>query len=124
MAGSRLRPRVLVVDDDPGIRTMLELALSSRGYAVDAIADQDEGWVGRPDVVLLDARLRTTSGREFLATTGLADHPAVVLMTARNDAALLADELGVAGAIRKPFDLDELCELIDRHARGPIDAAT
>jgi DNA-binding response OmpR family regulator len=110
---ARRRPRVLVVDDDAGIRMMLQLALSSRGYLVDAIAGAAEGWLGRPDVVVLDARLSGQTGAAFLTEADLDPSVPIVLMTAAQDAEKLAVQLSAAAVIRKPFDLDDLFETVE-----------
>lgn len=106
------RPTILVVDDDAGIRSMLQLALAERGYLVDAIGERAEGWAGRPDLVLLDARLGHETAAQFLAAADLGDVP-VILLTGDQDAGRIGAELGVAGVLRKPFDLVDLFATID-----------
>jgi DNA-binding response OmpR family regulator len=115
--------RILVVDDDSGIRTMLQLALSSRGYQVDCVADHHDTWVGKPDLVLLDVRLGAYTAAEFLAGADLDEGTSVVIMTAGDDVRRVAAELDVAAAISKPFDLDELFEVVELHCTARADAA-
>ncbi len=108
MATGSVPPTVLVVDDDEGIRTMLQLALASRGYRVEAIADRRQGWVRRPDVVILDNLLGNETAAQFLAEADLDPSVPVILVTAAEDAELLARNPRFWGVIRKPFDLDQL----------------
>jgi DNA-binding response OmpR family regulator len=114
---------VLVVDDDEGIRTMLELALRERGYAVttsDGSADFESNAV---DIVLLDARLGVRSALEPGLRRLVEGGPPVVVMTAGSDAAGVARAIGAAASITKPFDLDLLFAVIERcrdTARGPV----
>jgi two-component system response regulator (stage 0 sporulation protein F) len=111
---TRTAGRVLVVDDDPGIRTMLELALGQEGYEVtttDGRAGLDASAV---DVVLLDVRLGNRSALEPGLRRLLDGGPPVVVMTAGSDAAGVARAIGAADSITKPFDLDLLFATIER----------
>jgi two-component system OmpR family response regulator len=113
--------RVLVIDDDPGIRQMLGLALREANFDVvlsDGLAVHD---AGAADVILLDVRLGNRSARELLADVpSLADVP-IIVMTAVVDIEAAARELsGIAGVVAKPFDLDVLEATIrDVVARSP-----
>src|SRR5690606_28970684 len=98
--------RILVVDDDPPVREMMELVLRSAGYDVRGAADGKAGLAQveefDPDAVVLDWRMPVMSGEVFLeeyrrrgwtrpVVVVTADHPAVVA-PARPD-----------GCLRKPF---------------------
>lgn len=106
--------RVLVVDDDPGIRTMLELALGQAGYTVTTSDGRTGLEPGGADVVLLDARLGDRSAVEPAFRRLLESGPPVVVMTAGSDAAGVARTIGAAASITKPFDLDLLFATIER----------
>jgi CheY-like chemotaxis protein len=120
-------PRVLVVEDDPSIRELVELVLADDGCEVQARGDSQEAlqllqsW--RPDVLLLDLRLSNQDGEAFLVTyrQQVAEETAVLLLSASADLAHHATRLGVSGALAKPFDIDELCTAVHRlvvnHAR-------
>lgn len=108
------RRRVLVVDDDAGIRTMLRIALHEQGYAVATSDGYGDLSVGDVDLILLDSRLGNRTARELAAEGALAGGPPVLVMTAGSDAARLAADIGAAGAIAKPFDLDVLFAAIER----------
>jgi two-component system response regulator (stage 0 sporulation protein F) len=103
------------VEDDHGIATMIELALESRGYraAVARTLAEATACVAelRPQVILLDAQLGRTDGRELLHAIPDGDR-SIVLMTARHDAARLAHEARVDGILAKPFDLDDLYRVV------------
>jgi two-component system, OmpR family, response regulator len=101
--------RVLVVDDDPGIRQMLGLALREAGFEVVLSDGQQLQGPGTADVVLLDIRLGNRSARELLAEApALAEVP-IIVMTAVVDIEAATSELsGIAGFVAKPFDLDIL----------------
>jgi DNA-binding response OmpR family regulator len=71
-----------------------------------------------PDVIVLDLMLPVLDGRAFRAEQGrlpgaAAWVPVIVLSGAR-EARAVAEELGAAAAITKPFDLDELVATVGR----------
>jgi DNA-binding response OmpR family regulator len=109
--------RVLVVDDDPDIRTLVRLRLEASGHETFTAADGEEGLAAvrehRPDLVLADWTMPRLSGVELLGrmradpeTAGIA----FILLTARTHD---VDAAGVDGFIAKPFSLRELTERVD-----------
>jgi two-component system response regulator TctD len=107
--------KVLLVEDDPSMRTALERALVRRGMAV---ASCDDGraalarWKADPfDVVVLDLSLPGLDGLEVLGQArqaGLATP--VLILTARGTVGdrVLGLNAGADDYLPKPFDLDEL----------------
>jgi DNA-binding response OmpR family regulator len=106
---------ILVVDDDPDSRTLLELALSLEGYAVHAAADGAAGLMSarlfHPDVILLDLAMPVMDGFAF-RTAQLRDpalaHIPVICVSGRHDADEAARAMKLAGCVGKPFALDEI----------------
>jgi DNA-binding response OmpR family regulator len=106
---------ILVVDDDPDSRTLLELALSLVGYVTLAASNGAEALeiAGRyhPDVILLDLAMPVMDGFAFRAAQvrdpELADIP-VICVSGRHDAVEAARGLQLAGCVGKPFALDEI----------------
>ena len=101
------RAKVLVIDDDPGIRKMLTLALGEVGFDVVTSDGQrlDDGTDA--DVVLLDVRLGNRNARQLLAQVPALTEKPIIVMTATVDPEDAARALpGVAAVVRKPFDLD------------------
>ena len=109
------RFRVLVIDDDPGVRDYMEALVSRQGYEVFAVADGEQALASlqetRPDLVTLDVVL---PGMDGLATLGqlkklIPDVPVVMLSghgQARN--IVEAMRLGASDFLRKPFEVEEL----------------
>ncbi len=132
MTNDTAHQRVLVVDDDRGIREGLTDLLSRRGFDVVPAEQGREGLerlrACRPDVVLLDIIMPVMSGLDLLAEKNrdpsLAEIP-VVVMTARGDAAA-ALEMGADAAISKPFDAVDIVRLVDYFAArsGPIESTS
>jgi two-component system response regulator MprA len=107
--------RILVVDDEPAVRSSLERALALEGYevtladggraALDALADDP------PDAVVLDVLMPAPDGREVcrrLRASG--DRTPVLMLTARDRVADRVDGLdaGADDYLVKPFALEEL----------------
>ena len=109
------RFRVLVIDDDPGVRDYMEALVSRQGFEVFAAPDGEEALAGldqtRPDLVTLDVVLPGMDGLEILAELKkrLPDVPVVMLSghgQARN--IVEAMRLGASDFLRKPFEVEEL----------------
>ncbi|MGH0029749.1 MAG: sigma-54-dependent transcriptional regulator [Myxococcota bacterium] len=107
--------RVLVIDDDPGVRDYMEALVSRQGYRVFAAADAEQALAKldetRPDVVTLDVVLPGMDGLETLRQLKqkLPDVPVVMLSghgQARN--IVEAMRLGASDFLRKPFEVEEL----------------
>lgn len=106
---------ILVVDDQVGIRALISEVLGQQGYQVQTAASGVEAlvWLGRcqPDLILLDMNMPSMSGLETLQGVRRIDSVVPVLMITadENDANMsVANQLGIAGRINKPFDLEEL----------------
>jgi DNA-binding response OmpR family regulator len=113
-------PRVLVVDDDPEIRELLEEFLRSRGYEVHSASHSGDAIRAAvetaPAVILLDIDLPGAAGHEIIAPIRLAVPGAAVIMvsgTSNVDAAKRALALGAFDYVTKPIDLGYLAEAIE-----------
>ena len=118
---------VLVVDDDPLIREVVTATLRDEGYDVAGAPDGQTALASAaaspPGLILLDMAMPGLDGRGFAAAYRAlpGPHAPLVVFTAGatvagpqfTDAGLLA-ELGAAGALPKPFDLDDLVALVTR----------
>jgi CheY-like chemotaxis protein len=113
--------RVLVVDDEAPIRSLIADALEFEGYepvtatdGADALAKVD---TMRPDAIVLDLMMPVMDGRTFLAACRrlprCADIP-VLVVSASHDLGAKAQELGARACLAKPFDLDVLLAVVDR----------
>ncbi|MFW5857440.1 MAG: sigma-54-dependent transcriptional regulator [Planctomycetota bacterium] len=113
--------RLLVVDDDESMRTMLQIVLQRDGHEVDLAPDGPAALkrvaAAQYDLVLQDVKMPGMNGIELLQR--LKEHDPrilVVLITAFStwDTAVDAMRLGAYSYIRKPFDNDEVRALVHR----------
>ena len=116
---------VLVVDDDPDIRTTIADILQLRGYQVTAAANGLEALELlrkglRPCVILLDLMMPILNGWEFCAEQrkdeALAALPVVVISGGGSTNSLGAD-LGVTEFLRKPLELAAVLDVVGEHCR-------
>jgi DNA-binding response OmpR family regulator len=106
-------PRVLVVDDETGVRESLRMLLQ-RECEVTTAASVDEALAAiraaPPDLILLDLVMPGRSGLELLAELKGRGGPPVVVVTATHGAGPAAEamKLGAAGYVTKPFEVEAL----------------
>lgn len=106
---------VLIVDDDPAIRGMLEELLSDEGYQTLAAADGqsavDLAQEYHPDLILMDLMLPAMDGAtatRILKSEADTNWIRIIAMSAGANLRLQADTLPADGVLGKPFDLDAL----------------
>jgi len=112
--------RILIVDDDFEVLSVLRDMVSAVGHDVQTAAT---GWGGlalielfRPDVMLLDVAMPSPSGYEVLSEMR-RDHPAIpVIMVAAQVDPAISEQLIARGAfayVEKPFTMEQLGAVID-----------
>ncbi len=115
---------VLIIEDEKLIIVSTQMVLESVGFQVESATDGEEGIKKakevRPDLILLDIMMPGIDGWETLKR--LKRDPdtqaiPVVIFTAREHARghQKSAEMGAAGYFRKPFEPDELIELVEKH---------
>jgi DNA-binding NtrC family response regulator len=119
-------PRILIVDDDPGQRSLLDSFLKSQGFDTVVVASGDQALAalrsGPFNLMISDVRMPGMSGLETLRQARL-EHASlpVLLVTAYADIreAVGAMRDGAVNYLPKPIDLDELLA-IARQATGSV----
>ena len=115
-------PRVLIIDDEPSIRSILSTLLRKNSYEVQ-VADSGESGLEtyarfRPDVILLDLKMPGIDGMEVMETLDrrLNADCKIIIMTAHGEvrSAVEAMKKGAFDYLQKPFDNDELLAIISR----------
>lgn len=113
--------RLLIVEDDAGVRATIVNFLELEGYAVDAVSSTDEA-LARLDqnpypIVISDIYIDGRTGLDVLEAARRKDPScSVILMTARGtmETVMAATRGGAFDYIAKPFDLDRMLETVKR----------
>jgi two-component system KDP operon response regulator KdpE len=106
--------KILIVDDEPQIRTLLRRALSRAGYRVIEAANAREALaakrIDRPELILLDLGLPDRDGLELVTMLKQAPGCRLIVVSAREqtEEKVAALDLGADDYVTKPFDVDEL----------------
>jgi two-component system response regulator ResD len=106
--------RILVVDDDTSIRTLLRRLLTTAGYAVDEAGDGPSALekvpTFGPDLLLLDIMMPGQDGLDVLARLRETSDVPVILLTAKGDEVhrVLGFRFGADDYVVKPFSTAEL----------------
>ncbi len=115
MTTSLAHPRILVVDDDPKVLSLMRRGLSFEGYAVDVAGDGHEAMaIARerpPRVVVLDVMMPGLDGLQVCRRLRAADHEVAILMlTGRASVPdrVAGLDAGADDYLVKPFAFDEL----------------
>lgn len=125
--------RVLVVDDDPGVRHVVRRRLEAAGHSVreaeDGVAACDSLAAERPDLIVLDLVMPRLNGLELLDR--MRSHPEwdnipSVVITGSITSESAVRDLGADSMVRKPFSADQLLTHVDlvlahvaRHGAAP-----
>ena len=108
------KEQILIVDDEPEIRKLLEINLSTQGYGVLLAESAREGLAlaasRSPDMILLDIGLPDISGLELLGELRSWYSRPVIVLSVLNDEALVVEALGLGANdyVYKPFRTNEL----------------
>ena len=115
------RRRVLVVDDDRDLRQLLAAVLSSAGHDV-LTAENGAAALSvlrntLPDLIVLDLMMPVMNGWQFreaqIAVPDYARIP-VVCLSGHHAARHQAGSLGITACIVKPFEIDDLLDVVNR----------
>ena len=123
--------KVLVIDDEQGIRTLLDTLLSRKGYDV-LLADSGQKGLevfrrARPDVVVLDLKMPGMDGLTVLQQNRHLNptQPVIILTGAGNpDSEQRVRELGVTEYVEKQFSLHLLGDALKRLLKTPDQVAS
>ncbi len=115
MTDEQKKDIILVIDDEPDLREMVQYQFQARGFEV---AGAENGLVGlerlkeiTPDLIILDMNMPKMGGLEFYQKIcGQNNRPKypVLILTARANLEQLFKEFDINGFMTKPFDIEEL----------------
>jgi len=112
--------RILVVDDDSSLRSVMKMQLEEAGYQVSLASDGAEAYDRlreiRPQLVITDLKM-PTSGLDLLRRVSAEDiQPTLIIITAFGtvETAVEAMKLGAYDYVTKPLDFEELVLVVHR----------
>ena len=116
---------ILVVDDNPNMRQLLELHLRSAGYEVqlaeDGIVAGYSVLRSPPDLIITDVNMPHMDGFEFIAAlradASLPRFP-VIFLTTEEEGEFRGRQLGAVGYVAKPIRADRLLALVAANVPG------
>jgi two-component system OmpR family response regulator len=127
---SAQKPRVLLIEDEPGIVDFVRRGMEAEGFAVEAATDGIEGQRvalgGGFDAIVLDLMLPRRSGLEILASVrGATPNVPVIVLTARGEIEDRVEGLdaGAVDYLVKPFSLAELVARVRAQLRTVANAS-
>jgi len=115
--------RILVVDDEPQIVSMLKLRLEANGYEVISASDGEEGLEKakslKPDLIILDIIMPKMAGNEVAVALKEDDHLSripIIFLTCLTEGMIDkqgSEKIGGNLFLAKPFEADELLLMVD-----------
>ncbi len=122
--------KILVVDDEPQMQHLLQMALTRRGYEVSVAADGkaalDQAVAIQPDLMILDLGLPILDGLEVCRRIRTWSRMPIIVLSAREGDRDKVDalDLGADDYVTKPFSMEELLARLRvalRHAEHSVD---
>lgn len=115
--------KILLADDDSDIRFILKTVLDQAGYHVEPLSSGKtlvEGKREWPDLFILDRSLPTIDGLalcKYLKLNAETRNIPIIMMSSYHKLRSKARKIGVDAFIEKPFDLQDLLDLVEKHVR-------
>jgi len=112
--------KILVIDDDLDILSVMEILLSMKGYNVEVTAKGENTFpkieTFKPDLILLDVLISGYDGRVIckqLKSNEETKHIPIIMFSAHPGAAATIADYGANDFISKPFDVDHLLKKVN-----------
>lgn len=122
-------PHVLIVDDNPDIRSLCSTLIRAANFEVEECENGLEALraieLREPCLILLDMAMPVMSGRRFMAEfakRGYTNSPIPVYLFSANGDERTEKELGFQGSLPKPFLPHELLTLVRQHCKEQVTA--
>ena len=117
-------PNILIVEDDPAVRDIVQIALEREGMSVEAVGDGEAAlnrfrWAGAFDLVVLDLMLPGIDGISLCQELRKSSDVPVVMLTARDGerSVVLGLEVGADDYVTKPVSPLEVVSRVRAHLR-------
>ncbi len=121
--------KIMVVDDEPDLREMLDLMLNKEGFETET-AENGSDFLDKldefnPDIVTLDIMMPGLTTSEILKELkGKKSNPKIILLTvvrySEEEKKKITTMGNIVDYVTKPFDLDQLIDTIHKHVMKPV----
>lgn len=112
--------KILLIDDDPDVITVLQMLLKKKGYEVATAMREEEAYSQvaffKPDLIVLDVLLSGVDGRTICKTlkhTEHSNHIPIIMFSAHPGAQKNMEDFGADDFIPKPFESNKIIERIE-----------
>jgi two-component system OmpR family response regulator len=116
--GTRRRPRILVVDDDSSLLTLLRILLLDSGFevhtAINGIDALRQAESNTFDLLVLDLDMPGMDGRQFFHEYRSRGYDGSILILSAYGAEAGRRELGADAAVSKPFEPERLTNVVEQ----------
>lgn len=117
-----MKKKILIVDDDKSILEAVSLILEDEGYSTEIVFKGDEIYkrieMFKPDLILLDVLMSGVDGRDIckqLKSDITTKHIPIIMVSAHPSAKEGAKKNGANDFLPKPFEVNDLLEIISKH---------
>ncbi len=116
-----MKKRILIADDDDGIRDIFSIIFRNAGYTVELKANGEDLLQGNfsiPDIFLIDKQLSGLDGLDVcrhLKSIAETKHIPVIMVSASPDIANLSRKAGADDYVEKPFNINHLLKKVEQH---------
>ena len=125
-----MKKKIVIADDDEGIRDILKIVLEKAGYSLEIKEDAGEILKNNftlPDIFLIDKLLSGVDGLDVcrhLKSNPTTSQIPIIMVSASPDISTVALRAGADDFIEKPFELSYLLKVIERNIAGSKNART
>jgi len=112
--------KILLIDDDPDVITVLQLLLKKKGYQVATASREEEAYqqveLFMPNLIVLDVLLSGVDGRTIckkLKNTESSKHIPIIMFSAHPSAQKNMEDFGADDFLPKPFESSKILERIE-----------
>lgn len=113
--------KILLIDDDPDVRTLVSTTLGRQGYEVETASGREEAFLKlagtNPSLIMMDVLLSGTDGRELCREIKAGErtkHIPIIMFSGHPGAANKFETYGADDFISKPFNTDDLLVKLNR----------
>ncbi len=117
-----MKGSILIYDDDKGILELGKLILEKYNYNVETRASckslLEDISITKPGIILMDLWIPESGGEDairLIKNNESNKHIPVILFSAHDDIEKISDRANANGYLRKPFDINDLIELVENH---------